>query len=504
MSAPQDTFEKVVAHVHEIKLLGSVQALLDWDQQTQLPAAGADYRAEQLTYMAGKIHQLATAPEFGDWLDELAGSELAADPHSDTGCTIRELKYRYDKKKKLPLPLVEAQAKLHSKGQQVWVKARKENDFASFQPVLKEIFQLKREEAQAVSVSDCLYDGLLDDYEPGADTAAVEKALTELKEGLIPLIEKTRDAGLQSDGVLNRHFPVAEQRTFATEATGQIGFDYQRGRLDIAPHPFCTEIGPEDCRITTRYREDYFASAFFGCLHEAGHGMYEQGLQAKHYGLPSGSYCSLGLHESQSRLWENLVGRSEGFWKHFFPSALQHFPESLDGCSLQDFCTEINQIKPSLIRVEADEATYNLHIIIRFELEQALLNDQLAVADLPAAWNEKYQSYLGIHPESDSNGCMQDVHWSAGLVGYFPTYSLGNIYASQLYEKAEADLGNLEQQFAEGNFANLLQWMRTHVHEPGNRYRAHELMERITGRALDQGPIIRHLTRKADRLCVST
>lgn len=505
MSAAQATFQQIVSHVRETRLLGSINALLEWDQQTQMPAAGASYRAEQVTYLAGKIHERATDDRLGDWLNELAGSDLASDPHSDTGATIRELSYRFRKKKKLPLDLVKRQAALHSTGQQIWVEARKQNDFQMFAKTLEEIFQLKREEAQATCETGCLYDALLDDYEPGAVTRDVTDALSQLRDALIPLITRAVEHG-NSDAasLLRRSYPVTQQKSFVEEATRAIGFDYERGRLDIAPHPFCTETGPNDCRITTRYDESMFSSAFFGCLHEAGHGMYEQGLREDQYGLPPGMYCSLGIHESQSRLWENLVGRSRGFWKHFFDVARDHFPDALGDCNADSFFQAVNVITPSLIRVEADEATYNMHIIIRFELEQALIDGRLTVDELPEAWNTRYRQYLGIEPPDDSNGVLQDIHWSAGLVGYFPTYTLGNIYASMLYHQAESDLGLLEPKFESGDFQPLLDWLRENIHRRGNCLRASELMQRVTGSSIDHAPLVQHLTQKVELLCSTT
>jgi carboxypeptidase Taq len=270
--------------------------------------------------------------------------------------------------------------------------------------------------------------------------------------------------------------------------------------LDVTAHPFCTTLGPHDCRITTRYYAEYFNSAFFGVLHEAGHGMYEQGLPPELFGIPLGEAVSLGIHESQSRLWENMVGRSRAFWEHFFPLARQSFPAALGDVSLEDFHFAVNDVRPSLIRIEADEATYNLHILIRFELEQSLIDGKLQVADLPAAWNEKYAKYLGITPPNDSDGVLQDVHWSAGLIGYFPTYSLGNLYAAQFFAQAETDLGNLAESFARGDFHTLLEWLRKHIHGHGQRYTSAELVQRVTNRPLTSQPLVDHLRAKLGSL----
>lgn len=498
----QEIFTQLTEHLRHTKMLGSINALLEWDQQTMLPSGGSSYRSEQVKWLAGEIHKSETAPQVGEWLGKLQDWDEAKSPHTDTGATLRELRHQFDKKSKLPLDLVRRQAQLHSHGQQVWIEARQQDDFALFAPVLEEIFQLKREEAQATCSSNCLYDALLDDYEPGASTQEVHSTLQQLRDGLIPLMELIHEgtptpshAGLESS-----HFPTTQQKAFAIAATTAIGFDFKRGRLDIAAHPFCTEAGPDDCRITTRYDEANLRSAFFGCLHEAGHGIYEQGLRSEMYGLPSGRYCSLGIHESQSRLWENLVGRSDGFCRYLHPLAQTYFPGVFDGVTPHDLHAYVNQIKPSLIRVEADEITYNLHIIIRFELEQELLNGELSVVDLPGAWNHKYQTYLGISPPNNRDGVLQDIHWSAGLIGYFPTYALGNIFASMLFQQADHDIGPLQPQFADGEFSGLLNWLAEHVHKAGNRFRSNELMKAITHKTLDHAPLIEHLTQKTQSM----
>jgi carboxypeptidase Taq len=337
----------------------------------------------------------------------------------------------------------------------------------------------------------------LDDYEPHELTSNVRRVLADLRGALVPLVGEIAASSRRPDvTILSRHYPRHAQESFARRAAEAIGFDFRRGRLDVTAHPFCTGLGPHDCRITTRYDEQFFPGAFFGVLHEAGHGLYDQGLRGEWYGLPPGEAVSLGIHESQSRLWENLVGRSRAFWQHFYPAAQQAFPEALSATSLDEFYFAINDVRPSLIRVEADEATYNLHILVRFELEQALLADDLPVADLPAAWNEKYQNYLGIRPDTDADGVLQDVHWSAGLVGYFPTYSLGNLYAAQFFAQAQQDLGALAPQFARGEFAPLRDWLCEKIHRHGRCFTAAELVENITGKPLSHAPLMAHLRDK--------
>ena len=439
------------------------------------PRRGA-HCADQLAYLAGEIHRRQTAPQVGDWLAQLAESPLAADPPSDSGTVIRELRRQFDKKTRLPQSLVEELSRAATLGEQTWVEARKANDFAMFRPRLQCMLELKRQEAAALGYTTTPYDPLLDDYEPHATTAEVSTVLAALRDALAPLVQEIMATGRQPDvSVLQREFPIDVQESFGKEISAAMGFNYDAGRLDTTTHPFCGGAGPGDVRITTRYNERDFGDAFFSILHEAGHGIYEQGLPREHFGLPTGEAVSLGIHESQSRMWENQVGRSRAFWEHVLPRAKRAFPAALGDASLENFYAAINVVQPSLIRVDADEVTYNLHILIRFELEQAMIEDRLQVGDLPAAWNEKYQQYLGLTPPNDAEGALQDVHWSAGLFGYFPTYSLGNLYAAQLFAQANADLGEQFAGFQRGDFAPLLAWLRDKIHRHGQRYAAAKL-----------------------------
>jgi carboxypeptidase Taq len=398
----QATYDKLCAHAREVALLTSTQSLLGWDERTKLPPAGGDYRAQQMSYLAGAIHKLQTAPQVGEWLSELVDSTLTADPHSESGADILNMRRDYDRKTKLPQALVEEIAKLSVLGQQLWVEARKANDFPKFRPLLERMVELKRQEAAAIGYEKEPYDALLDEYEPGAKTKEVAAALSGLRDQLVPLVAEI-DASSRRPNleVLKGNYPVDRQEQFGKVSIESIGFDFKKGRLDVTDHPFCGGAGPQDVRLTTRY-DDTLSGALFSTLHEAGHGIYEQGLPADRYGLPTGEAVSLGIHESQSRMWENFVGRSRPYWEYFFPQAQKTFPDSLGRAALDDFYFAINDVRPSLIRTESDEVTYNLHILIRFELELALMNDQLRVADLPAAWNAKYREYLGIESPTDS------------------------------------------------------------------------------------------------------
>jgi len=492
-----DTYKLLRDHAKETTMIATIQSLLEWDERTYMPPAGGEYRADQVAFLAGQVHRRQTAEQLGHWLSELSESPLAVDRHSDTGSVIRHLKRDYEKKSRLPQALVEELTRLSVLGQQVWSRARRDNDFAQFQPLLEKTVKRKREEASALGYDDTPYDPLLDEFEPGETTANVARVLADLRDSLLPLLQAIAESSHQPDvAVLTRKFPISAQETFGRQVANAIGFDFHAGRLDVTNHPFCTGLGPGDVRLTTRYDQHAFGDAFFSILHEAGHGIYEQGLPRDGYGLPTSEAVSLGIHESQSRMWENQVGRSLALWEHFFPQAQRAFPEVIGDVNLQTFYGAINDVRPSLIRVDADEATYNLHILIRFELEKALIEDQLPVADLPGAWNEKYQHYMGITPPDYTDGVLQDVHWSAGLFGYFPTYALGNLYAAQFFSQAAADLGDVNANFRKGEFTPLREWLREHIHMHGRRYSSEELVERITGKPLSHNALMEHLSTK--------
>ncbi len=495
MSDPQNsTYVQLCQHARETALLSSVEELIGWDERTKLPSAAGPYRAEQITHLAGLIHSRRTDPKLGDLLGELAESPLAAAPHSTAGTTIRQLRRQYDKNVRLPQSLVEALTKATVLGQQSWSSARGENDFDSFRPKLEEIIRLTCEKADAIGYDECRYDALLDDYEPNERASNITRVFADFRDDLVPLVQEIAESSRKPDlSILQKHYPADLQEAFGKRAAAKIGFQFDRGRLDTTDHPFCMSGGPNDCRITTRYHEDFFPSAFFSIMHEAGHGIYEQGLPADLFGLPPGESTSLGIHESQSRMWENIVGRSRPFWQFFYADAQKTFPAALGDVALDDFHFAVNDVRPSLIRVEADEVTYSLHIFVRFELEQALINDGLPVADLPDAWNQKYEEYLGIAAPNHSDGVLQDIHWSAGLIGYFATYALGNLYAAQFYATADEQLGGLAEPFGRGQFSMLREWLRENIHQHGQCYSAAELVERVTGRPLSHRPLMNQL-----------
>jgi len=491
---PKQAYDELIQLSREETVLASCLDVLEWDEETCLPRGGIDHRSEQLGLLAGLLHDRTTDPRIGELLAVLETSDLISDPESPAAVNVRELRRGYDRERRLPRRLVEESARVTALAQQAWADARDGSDYERFRPWLEHQLDLARQEAEAVGYPQVPYDALLEDYEPGVTTAQVATLFADLRRELIPLVEAASTNGRRLSGsVLRREYPVDRQRIFAEAVANAIGFDFERGRLDTSVHPFCTALGPGDCRITTRFAARDFASGCLAVLHEVGHALYEQGLETAHYGTPMGEAASLGMHESQSRLWENFVGRSRPFWQHFFPRARGVFHELLHDVRVDAFVAALNRVEPTLIRVAADEVTYNLHVLVRFELEQALLSGDLPAKDLPEAWAEAYRDSLGITPPSDREGCLQDGHWAEGLIGYFPTYTLGNVYAAQLFAAARVALGDLDHQFARGDFGGLLAWLREQVHRHGQRYTAAELVRRATGNPPDWRPLVQSL-----------
>ena len=497
MSIPAQSYEALLAELREISLLAYTSSVLSWDEQTQLPRKAAAFRGDQLSLLAKLAHARTVAPRLSELLASLETSAFLGSADSDASVNVRQTRRNVDRATKMPSRLVEELARVAVMAQQAWVQARKASDFKSFAPMLEQVYKLKREQAACLGPTAHPYDALLDEYEPGETAAGVADVFESLRGPLVELVGRIAQVRSRGRGeLLKRHFPRAAQETLAREAAAAIGFDFERGRLDVSAHPFCTHLGPSDTRLTTRYDEQYFSGAFFGVLHEAGHGLYQQGLPTEHFGTPRGEYVSMGIHESQSRLWENFVGRRRSFWRFLYPRVQALFP-STAGISEDDWHRAVNHVEPGFIRVEADEATYNLHVLLRFELETALITGNLSVADLPGAWNEKMKAYLGLTPPDDAHGVLQDIHWAFGGVGYFPTYTLGNLYAAQFFAQAQDDLGDLDASFARGEFAPLLGWLRQKIHAEGQRYTARELVVRVTGKPLTAAPLLAHLAQRA-------
>ncbi len=490
-------YQELLNTLREIAMLGSVASVLGWDERTMLPHKGTAHRAEQMSLLARMLHEKFTAARVGELLAAVEDSDLVADRHGDAAVNVRETRRSYDRATKLPASLVEELTRTASLGEAAWVEARQNSNYAAFEPWLAKTLDLKRQQAACVGFAENPYDALLDEFEPGETAAGIEAVFNALRPKLVELNAKIaaspRKAPLQA---LEGRYPQAKQESFARVAATLVGFDFEAGRLDTSAHPFCSGIGIGDTRITTRYDETDFTGSFFGVLHETGHAMYDQGLPDAHWGLPRGEAISLGIHESQSRMWENFVGRSRSFWKFFLPKAKMAFPH-LDSVDDDTFTFAINDVRPSLIRTESDEATYNLHVMLRFDLEQALLRGDVSTKDLPMVWNTRMARDLGVTPPNDAQGCLQDIHWAGGAIGYFPTYTLGNLYAAQFFEQARADLGDLDAMFARGEFAPLLGWLRKHIHEPGKTYTARELVQKVTGKSLTSDALMRHLSKKA-------
>ena len=489
-----EAYGRFLDHHRETSLLNSCAGLLGWDQETYMPKGGAEIRSRQLALLRGMAHRRSTGKEYGDLLAAAEAAGIDAELHPEAVANLRDARRVYDRVVNVPAELVEEHTKTTVLARRAWVDARGKNEFPLFLPHLEAVFDVARRLAEAIGFEGSPYDAALDGYEPGETEEGIRELFEPLREAHVRLLQRILDSGRPVDtAVLHRNYPREAQASLARAAAEAIGFDFERGRIDETAHPFCAGTGPDDVRLTTRYHEDFFNPAFFGTLHEAGHGLYEQGLDMAHYGTPMGLACSFGVHESQSRMWENLVGRSRAFWRWCYPKARAAFPEALAGVGEEDFWRAVNDVRPSLIRVEADEVTYNLHIMLRFELERAMLAGDLAPRDLPGAWNEAFQHSFGITPPDDADGCLQDIHWSAGLIGYFPTYTLGNVYAAQLYAAAERDLGELGPEFERGEFGHLRSWLNQNIHRHGRRFPARELVERVCGEPPSPEPLIRQL-----------
>lgn len=492
--------EKVEAlkkRLADVVRLNQTAAVLGWDQQTYMPPGGAEARAEQLATISRIAHELFVADETGRMIEDAAADVNGADNDSDAAAMVRIARHDYDLETKIPTALVEEIARTTTLAHEVWARARAENNFASFAPMLEKVYDLMRQVAESLGYQDRIYDALLDRFEPGMKTGDVEVLFDGLRQDLVPLVAAIFERlDAVDSSMLHLKYDIGKQTDFGLKVIKQLGFDMTRGRQDIAVHPFTTTFAINDVRLTTRYLENFLPSAFFSSVHEAGHGMYEQGSDPSLEGTILAGGTSLGVHESQSRLWENIVGRSRDFWKYYYPELKALYPEQLGGVDLEAFYRAINAVSRSLIRVEADEVTYNLHIMLRFEIENALLEGRLAVKDAPEYWNEKMQSYMGITPPNDAQGILQDVHWSAGLVGYFPTYSLGNFLSVQYWDKALQDVPSIPEDIARGDSSTLLNWLHENIHRYGRKLWPQELTQRVTGEPIQTHSFMRYLTAK--------
>jgi carboxypeptidase Taq len=482
----------------ELTDLQDAAGLLEWDQQTMMPPRGAGARAESLATLGRLSHELFIAAETGRLLEDAAGElDGDLDGDSDDARLVRVVRRRWEKSRRVPAELTAEIARAGSVGYEAWVGARKESDFAAFAPYLERNLELARRYVECFDGFDSPYDALLDDYEPGMKSAEVARLFGELKRELVPLIATVAEyADRVDDSILHRRAPTERQRALVLEVLDLMGFDRAAWRLDDAVHPFATGFGAGDVRITTRWDGDFFPMSLYGAMHECGHGLYEAGIASSLQRTTLHHGESLGLHESQSRMWENMVGRGRPFCGVLAPLIARRFGEAFADLDAGALYRAVNKVKPSHIRVEADEATYGLHIVLRFELEQELIEGRLAVSELRDAWNARFEEYLGLVVPDDAHGVLQDVHWSGGAIGYFPTYALGNLIAGQLWERAHIELSDLDAQIAGGELAGLREWLREHVHRHGAKFSVGELLDRVAGEPISVAPFVSYLKGK--------
>jgi carboxypeptidase Taq len=492
----ENELNQLKAILNEVIDLRSVQAVLGWDQQVNMPQGGAVGRGYALSTLAALEHTKFTSDEVGALIQKLEPLLSELPPDSDDACLIRVTRHDFEKATRVPIQWVADFAQTTTIAQSIWEQAKAESDFSRFKPELEKVVELRRQYSSFFAPYEHVYDPLLDDFEPGLKTSDVKEVFSVLQPEQVALVHAISQKPQVDDSFLTIEYPEKMQRDFGVEVISHFGFDWHRGRLDKSVHPFTTSFNTGDVRITTRFLPDRLTSALFATMHEAGHGLYELGVDPALDRTPLTSGASMAIHESQSRMWENLVGRSRSFWVFFYPRLQHMFPSHLGSVDLDTFYRGINKVEPSLVRVEADEVTYNLHIMLRLELEIALMEGSLEVRDLPEAWNARMQEYLGVTPPDDASGVLQDVHWSGGVFGYFPTYALGNLVSAQLWEAILADIPTLTQQFEKGTFRNLLQWLREKVHRHGAKFEPQDLIQRITGSKIKPEPYLRYLKTK--------
>ena len=480
-----------IADLHEIL------SVLQWDQQTQMPEAAAEGRAEQIATLSGIAHRHATAPELGRLLEELDGR---LDPETDDGALVRVALRDFRKATCLPAELVEATARATALAEPAWAAARRDSHWSRFAPHLERVVALTRRQCEAYGFEEHPLDPLIDLHEPGMTRARLAAVFAELREALVPMVAAVAEQQDGREAPLHGSFPEDAQEAFGREVVERFGYDWSRGRQDRAVHPFCATLGRDDVRITTRFDAGFLSTALFSTLHEAGHGLYEQGVSRAYARTPLAAGASTGVHESQSRLWENLVGRSRAFWRAYYPRLQETFSEALGSVDTETFYRAVNHAAPSPIRVEADELTYNLHVLLRFELEARLLDGSLPISEVPSAWNAGMEEALGLVPAHDAEGALQDVHWSSGAFGYFPTYTVGNVLSAQLFEAALRDRPEIPGEMERGELGSLREWLAEHVWRHGRKYDPDDLVTRATGRPLDTGPYLAYLHGKFGEL----
>ena len=457
-------------------------ALMHWDTEVYMPAGGGEFRSRQIGTMTGIAHEMATSKETGQLLDDLMGEgDLTCDERRNVELSKKDFEKQIKLSKEFVVQLAAAKSRAFAK----WTKARKTNDFDHFADSLAELVKLKRKETEVRGYHNEPYDALLDLYEPGLTTQTLDTVFTQAKNEIVPFINEISALPKPRTDFLRRHYDKDGQWSFGVDILKTMGYDMNTGRQDISAHPFTVSFAPTDVRVTTRIDENDLLNMTWSCIHEGGHALYEQGLPVAQYGLPLGEAVSLSIHESQSRLWENHVGRSRVFWEYWFPKLQEQFPDNLGDVTLDTFYRGINTIGPNLIRTEADELHYHMHVIVRYEIERACMNGEIDAHDLPRVWNEKYREYLNVDVPTDADGILQDVHWSHGSFGYFPTYTLGSFYAAQFFHTAENTVSGMADSARNGDYSDLLKWLRENVHAHGRKYDPEDLCTRITGEPLN-------------------
>ncbi|HYF30313.1 MAG TPA: carboxypeptidase M32 [Chitinophagaceae bacterium] len=487
------TYSDYEQHLQKIADLRHSYAVLQWDQETYMPPKSASLRGRQLATLSELAHRFFASQQTADMLERLLEQPTLSPMQRRN---IELSLYDYNKAKKLSPEFVRQLTETVNRSFHSWIESRKLNSFARFEPDLSELVELKKQEAHLLGFTDHPYNALLNDYERGATVSLLDGVFANIRTPLKDLLQKIRSVPQVDDAFLHQHFSKDSQWNYGMQLLKQIGFDFEAGRQDISEHPFTTSFSPYDVRITTRIDEKDFNNMTWSTIHELGHALYEQGLPASEYGLPLGEACSLSIHESQSRLWENQVGRSLAFWRYHYPTLQKEFPQQLGQVPLDRFYAAINKVQPSLIRTEADEVTYHFHVMIRYELEKRLLEGSIRVADIPAYWNEQYEQYLGVKSPDDRNGCLQDVHWSHGSFGYFPTYSLGSFYAAQFFDQATRDIPSLQTEIENGTYQSLVNWLRQKIHVHGRYYTSEELCAQVCRQPLDITHFMQYLLDK--------
>jgi carboxypeptidase Taq len=497
-------YEKYKQHMQKIADVNFSAAVLQWDQEVYMPEEGAKYRAQQLSTLSGIVHELSTSDDLGKLLNELKiDGTLSVKEKANV---TESLRY-YSDQKKYTTAFVIKLTQTISESFQSWQKAKKENlpggkagNFKLFQPQLEKLVDLKKQECELLGYEEHPYDALLNQFEPGSTTKKLKALFQGVRDELVPFVKKIAQQQKPENDFLLKHYNKDKQWAFGLDVLKQMHFDFDAGRQDISTHPFTTNFNAKDVRITTRINENDFGEMTWSCIHEGGHALYEQGLNAGDYGLPSGEYLSLSIHESQSRLWENNVARSLSYWKNNYKKLQDIFPENLKGISVEKFYKAINAVEPILIRTSADELTYHFHVMIRFEIEEGLLEGSVKVADLPEVWNEKYKNYLGLEVPDEARGVLQDIHWSHGSFGYFPTYSQGSFYAAQFFIQAQKDIRDIDKEIESGNLKPLLDWLREKIHRHGRTLKAHELCKVITGEELNFNNFMNYAKNKFSKI----